>query len=289
MTTPVFTEAWFNPLANPAVVPAGAPGTAGPGDAEAWVMDGGYPAVTGLADPGLVPPSVFRVHDPAAPAETVLVTDTTVEPVWQVIRAAEGPVLAHAPGFEVRSVLTPAGFGALAAGVLSGNGIVVPGVGRTFMTGTAPTDPPSRIPLVAASLTVPAGEAIPGSAYEVTAWGSFHTNGFANQRFQISLDWGVPILSHTFTEPTALPPANLSRWRIHATICVYDGGFAAVDLLFHLATSATSEVFVSAFAMAGTATLVTATPQVLQARVGLPDNGGGQRLYLIGGRAWRSA
>lgn len=86
-------------------------GTTAPsaGTQESWtpLSPSGFPP----ASPVATPPTFFRVTDPAAPSEKVIVTDSRTVP-WTVTRGAEGtqPV-AHQAGFSVVQVVTAATLG----------------------------------------------------------------------------------------------------------------------------------------------------------------------------------
>jgi hypothetical protein len=216
MSTPAaFTEGWVNVPAVPATVQVGGAGTVPPGGTDPWVMAGGYqPHPPAVPSPGQIPPSLFRVYDPALPAEAMLVFDATADPVWQVIRGDQGtPVLDHAPGFEVRSLISPAGLGALAAGVPSGNGLVMP---RAAVTASDPWAGTVRHPV--ASLLVPAGEAVSGAAYEAMAWGWYTNPGTLN----FELTWGATDLGAVLYNNANSGATTNSRWKIHSVVSVFD-------------------------------------------------------------------
>lgn len=233
MTTPIFTEGWANPASPPTIVPAGA--AASPAD-NSWVMAGGF-AAWPPADPAVIPPALFRIYDRDQPAEAILVRQAAGA-AWQVTRGDQGtPVLAHAPGFEVLSLISPAGLAGLAAGVPSRNGLVLPS--GAALTGQRNfNDFNTRHNLV--ELIVPGGEAVPGSVYEVLAWGRHVTRASGTvtnaTRPRFELTWGSTVLANQvfIVMPTParfggdpLAGNNEARWKIHAVVSVLAGNLAA--------------------------------------------------------------
>jgi len=98
-------------LSNRAVATVSSGGTdaTAVGRLESWDVSDpvGFPNVSS----GTNPPTQFRVQDPAAPTEIILVTQAAIAPgppyVWEVIRGAEDTIpVSHAPGFTVVAVRT---------------------------------------------------------------------------------------------------------------------------------------------------------------------------------------
>lgn len=93
-------------------------GTTAPaqGTSESWnpAVPSGFP----VANPTATPPTQFRISDPAAPSEKMIVTDSRTIP-WTVTRGAEGTTpVAHTAGFSVQQVVTAAALGAFLQAVL---------------------------------------------------------------------------------------------------------------------------------------------------------------------------
>jgi len=86
-------------------------GTTAPaaGTSESWTpaTTTGFPTVS----PAAVPPTQFRIKDPAQPTEKIIVTDSRTTP-WTVTRGAEGTTpVAHLSGFTIGHVLTAGALG----------------------------------------------------------------------------------------------------------------------------------------------------------------------------------
>jgi hypothetical protein len=221
MTEPaIYADQYPAPPPAPATVPLGKLAELA-GVTETWAMAGGYAAYP-LADPAARPPALFRIYDPRDPREIMRVTDTRTAGSWVVARAAEGSLgVAHRPGFEVRPFLTAAGMHGLAAGVPSRSGIVLrPALTQPLILGGAADH--DAIPLM-----VPGGEQIPGSVYEVLAWG-FYTPGTPSSpdgiaapapHFNCAIGWGGNLVG-AITFPVPAPAAG-SRWRLLAAVNLY--------------------------------------------------------------------
>jgi hypothetical protein len=297
MTTPAaFTEAWANPAAVPCTVASGYNPGGAAGDSETWVMAGGW-AQFPAADDSIIPPSLFRVFDPAAPAEHFQV-HMTMGGTWLIYRGDQGtPVVAHAPGFEVRSLLSPAGLGALARGVPSGNGLLLPAAGRTG--NVADWNDDLRHPI--ATLQVPGGEAADGAVYEVFAWGVYGSRAGQNSGLFFGLSWGAAALGpdgFVFVPGQGINAPSV-RWKVHSIVSVYAGRAHAnstvwmatrndVDLLQY----PLHRFMFGDTAAAGTA-ITTATGQAFAAYIQGANNvgtlPGGMVISLFGSKIWRSA
>jgi hypothetical protein len=296
MTTPVFTEAWASQQTAEAIVtpPGGTLPVAGP---ETWTMAGGFAGFP-AADPALIPPSLFRVFDPAAPAEAILVRQAApASPTWQVTRADQGTTpLAHAPGFTVRSLLSPAGLAAIAAGVPSGNGLVLPAAAQGGMS-TWTSAAETRV----AELSVPGGEAVPGSVYEATAWGYYTTAGPA-ANIICGVRWGGVQLGDPAAAGHAFPvagtsTADVARWKMHGVVSVTGTaaapvGYAslAVWLSPHNAVDrpqAGTELRGYLTGVDAATVIVTATPQPFYLPIAQSIAGG--QMWSLGSTAGRSA
>jgi hypothetical protein len=281
-------EQWANPAIPPCTVPAGA-GAVAAGQPETWVMGGGWDWFAGLADPAADPPELFRVIDLTDPAEIILVRDTTAAPDWQVTRGDLGTTpVAHRPGFQVHNIVADMGLAHLAQGVPSGNGLALPAAGRRAAASFAP----NAVPSVVLDLPVPAGEAVPGSVYELIAWGYYIPGTSTILRADVL--WTGSPDSFGFTQPTftGLPGyvAGNNRWRAHGLINFYAGQLAHGSVLLQLQPANAVGVqhvdFLSSDAEgAGTAAL-TGAPYRAQLRAGLTNGNG--TLWVQGGKAWRS-
>jgi hypothetical protein len=309
VTSPVL-ETWQNPPGTPAVVLAGAALDPPPaaGTVETWTMGGGY-GPPFLANPLAVPPLIFRVFDLRAPAEFILVTQTAGDQ-WIAARGDQGttPVV-HQPGFAVLNVITGDGMAGLAQGVPSGNGLVLPAAGRRTVTSWNDGNGGQLHPVI--ELPAPAGDAIPGAVYELTAHG-YWWSGTGNQRIRGRLTWDAPapaVLADStwqLVTNTGLPgpivPGNPGsvgsaalpcRWKMHGLISFYAGGaLASGSLLLQLAYSNTVgtqhlDLLAGDQTEAGVPVITTAdaTARMILA---MPDNGGGGSIFVTGGKAWRA-
>jgi hypothetical protein len=305
-------ETWANPAVIPATVPAGAAAVPA-GTPERWDMAGGwaqFPAASAAA----WPPVKFRIFDLNNPPEIILV-ETTAGPAWDVIRGDAGTTpVDHPPGFAVHNVITGPGMANLAQGVPSGNGLVLPAAGRRAAAEGALAA--ELFPV--AALPVPAFEATPGSVYELLAFGYFWTGG-GTQNLHAELTWtgAAPLAAGTWQlipnppgivpgNPANVPPRNppgaaagpdqSARWRAHGLISFYGGAgpatFASGSLLLQLGDSigpATQHLDL----IAGDTTpagvpVATTGPAAAQMALQLVNNGGGGRIFVTGGKAWRA-
>ena len=181
MSTPaVFLERW-GAAGVEATVPAGAAGlpVAIPGNAENWVMAGGwagFPAADSISDSTL--PRLFRIFDPDDPREIMRVRQTSGS-AWLVVRGDQGTLpVAHDPGFTVRPFITAAGLGALARAVPPRRGLVVAppqtpastGPRSQAAAGTGVTARPEQDPRRGAD---PRGGGNRGCTYEAMASGRY--------------------------------------------------------------------------------------------------------------------
>jgi hypothetical protein len=241
MTTPmpVYLEPWVNSPVPPAFVPAGAAGAAA-GVSQVWTMDGNWAAYPDAQPaPPARPPRLFRIYDPADPREIMWVTNTggavyqrgmragerragtgrAVTNTWTVTRSAEGsvPGVAHAPGFEVRPFLTKASLDGRARG--NYNGLIW----RNRQSPTIPQVPARWTDTgdkALCQVNVPAGEAIPGSLYELHAWGYYET-GMTS--INMGVDWG-PATAPVYIGNVVRTPAGAAgtpAWRVHAAVNIH--------------------------------------------------------------------
>lgn len=301
-------ETWANPPVLPATVPAGA-AVVPAGTPEVWAMTGGHASFAPPADPDADPPVIFRVFDLHDTSEIVLVTDSRT-PAWQVVRGDQGTTpVAHRPGFQVHNVITGPGLGGFAQGVPSGNGLVLPAAGRRAVVEGCFTNELFTV----SSLPVPAGEAIPGSMWELTAFGYYWTGG-GDQRMRAELSWNAPakviLAQHEWQliggtggfGPPIVPgaPANIAQntgvpWRLHGLLTFYDAAPATPasgSLLVELAYS-TDPTVQHLDLLAGDTTpaglpVSTTVDASAQMALQLPPNGGGGRVFVQGGKAWRA-
>jgi hypothetical protein len=296
----VFTEAWAGPLPSETTVPLGA-ALAPAGTPELWTMAGGYAAFP-AADPALIPPSLFRVYDRDASAEAILVRETAPPGTWQVTRGDQGtPVLAHAPGFTVRSLISPAGLAALAAGVPSGNGLVLPAAAQTVPPppSTSPPQWNDALPHTIAQLLIPGGEALNGAVYELLAWGWYTTRAGQNSGLFFGLAWGATPLGPDAAFTTPGPGINEPgvRWKIHSAVSVYGSQAAMNSTVWVAERNAVDRLAtpLRRFMFGGPApTPVTTTAaQLLTGHVTGADAAGalpaGLGITLAGSKAWRAA
>lgn len=290
-----FHERWADPPehtgADPATVPAGAPATAGD---QPWVMAGGWNLFPPVPVPGLNPPQILRIVDQADPSEIILVRDSRTA-TWQVTRGDQGTTpVAHLPGFAVRNAVTAAGLSALAQGVPSGNGLLLPRAGRsTWQTwiDNAEHD--------VASLPVPAGEAVPGSTYEAMAWGSYATNNAAGRVLGVILRWGGIAIGSNDFPVAAVPNGGDARWRVQSVINILAGPRAHATSMVMIADrlgvdlAQTPDTYLLGPADAegsdSTRAIVTnadVTFRLTLSRPGTPIN---QTLLVLGSRIWKAA
>ena len=260
------SEQWVNPQwVTPCTVPAGALGAADgvqSGDPEQWDMAGGWAAFGGANEGEPYPEQQFRVFDLHAPSEIILVRQTSGTttaaqdrrqargrlaaraapgPVWDVTRGDQGTVpVAHQPGFAVHNAVTGAGLTrSLAAGVPAIHGLVLPAAGKR---GPAVPWTDSQWHPVC-ELPVPAGEAVPGAAYEITAWGLYQTGTAGAQVLSYQAGWtGATdiVLTDGACNIGTLAGVSLgtvSRWRAHTLVKIYADSYAHGNTLMHLAPS----------------------------------------------------
>ena len=233
---------------------------------------------------------MLRVFDLTDPSEIILVRDSRT-PVWQVTRGDQGTIpVAHDPGFEVYNAISAAGLGGFAQGVPSGHGLVLPHVAvRAAATwqDAAWHD--------AVTLRVPGGEAGPGAVYEALVWGAWHSNNNPDQDWELAVWWGAnQIGSNNFKWTWAVPAAAPARWRAHTLLNVFSGAAHANTLLTIANTNAANAGMYNymigpAGSGANTVGITTATAQDFRVVVRQQQNGGGQLLSVLGGRAWKSA
>ena len=294
----VFTEAWTNPpLVAATVTPPGGTTAPAPGTVETWTMAGGFASFP-QAIAATVPPSIFRVYDRDQPAEPMLVTQTAGA-TWTVTRGDQGtPTVAHAPGFEVLSLISPAGLAGLAAGLPSRNGLVLPAASRTGLPQQWNNDGVG-IRHTLASLLVPGGEAVAGSVYEATAWGKHITRTGADTFPRFGVNWGAtPIGGGPASFTTLRTPANeQSRWKVHTLISILTpGNLATVNASVWLSRSASVEDYVDQqtwvarymFGDTGPGTgITTGTAQTLTLWHEAVTNT--QEFWQFGAKAWRLA
>jgi hypothetical protein len=288
----VFTETWAGPLLADATVTAGGTGAiAGP---ETWTMAGGF-AQFGAADPNAIPPALFRVFDRDAPGESILVRQTT-GPTWQVTRGDQGTVpVAHAPGFAVHSLISPAGLASLAHGVPSRNGLVLPAAGRLTQPPTWNDPGEHRL----AELPVPSGEAITGSVYEALAWGWYHTNNAAGCTMDFGINWaGVGLGGAAFPRPSTAETGTgqgPGRWKMHAVVSVLAGSLATANATVWLAPHNAVDLYDPAFYLErymisplDSRAIVTTGPGLVF-WIRLIGNNANLSVTLAGSKAWRAA
>jgi hypothetical protein len=309
----IYLEEWASPPAVPATCPAGA--LAGTGY-ETWTMAGGYDGYPYL-NPNAVPPQVFRLYDPADPSEIIRVDATpagnpglgTAGPVWDVARATEGtPGRPHLPGFEVRPFLTKAGMDGIAAGTPSHTGLVGP---------TATADAPPRLltaPVVlsgnarhnVAPLNVPGGEAVPGSVYELLAWGFFTVGPLGSStpeqvypHFACAVVWSPPGNPGQLSFPFAgaAPGQANHRWRVHISVNALTAVSLASTITLWVASSNTAADAVRSVQIFGTPGAFAFNPSaaaVFALRVDTGTGGstvdpGPTQVTVQGARSWRAA
>ena len=253
----VFTEQWPAPgvSATVALAQQGFPPVL-PGQAEMWAMGGGYAAFPPAdAVGGLYPPTTFRIFDPADPREIMRVRQTG--PTWAVVRGDQGSLpVPHAAGFTVLPFTTASALAAMAPGVPSGNGLLIPGASRDLAGVSGGW---SWYFIAPHEFEAPAGELNRGAVYEVMGWGHYtftaagspnipalmptppyfcaamyfggYTGnpdkyGDVNRIGQIAIPLGPRTIANL--------PAH-GRWRIHGTMAFYPGA-VTTTIELHLAT-----------------------------------------------------
>jgi hypothetical protein len=296
--TVLFTEAWANQVIPPATVPLGALGPGGglvPGSPDTWVMAGGYDQFP-PADGATVPPSLFRVFDRRAPAEQIRVTSTLAAPAWNVIRGDAGtPVVDHAPGFAVASLISAPGLTSRLTGVPSGNGPLVLGSAPSFAAAAYPpngvwnpTWPPTSFP-------VPPGEAPAGTVYEAYAWGKYlaitATGILGFSTWWSNTNLGNVNVPNQVAIPGVGGPADQARWRAHTITTIGGDGNAYTHLTAQMATAVGVDVAgqpLRRYVVSNqTPTPITGTGnQTWSLRVTKTGNG---EVTVLGGRTWRAA
>lgn len=237
MTTPdplVFVERWVNSHATATVAAEQAGGAGLQQTAQNWAMGGGYAAFPAADAVSGAPQTLFRIFDPADPREIMRVQQTSGA-AWTVVRGDQGtlPVL-HKPGFTVRPFITAAGLGALAQGVPSRNGLVLPN--RRIPWPSVPVTDYNSYYAVCA-LDFPGPEISRGCTYEMLTWGRY-TLGVSRPTdpgFGPSFNVGCYYSGYTNGPPGeeshvgqmkcpffGATPAN-ARFRIHAILSFYPG------------------------------------------------------------------
>ena len=299
MSSPVFTERWANPpdpFGQPATVAAGALGTPDfkSGDPDVWTMDGAW-ADFPQAAAAARPPTLFRVRDIADPTEIICVTNTAGR-VWNVIRGDQGsPVTAHGAGFAVLNAITAGGLGALLQGVPSGNGLVLPKA--TELPATVPDTWNVAGDRTVAALTIPAGEAIPGSVYEAYAWGYYSLAN--NGNLGVNCRWALPgdpvgggvSLGGGLVTPAISPAPTLARWRLHVLVNIYPGPVAVASTMLTICPTGvvTDQLRVYLTGHNAAAGTGISTGDERQLRLQFNLNAGAGSGTLLGRRAWRAA
>jgi hypothetical protein len=307
----IYLERWASPPDPPATCPAGAAPGAG---YETWTMAGGFAGYPYL-DPAAVPPRVFRLYDPADPREIIRVDATpdgdsvagTAGPTWEVARATEGtPGVEHAAGFEVRPFITKAGMDGRAHGAPGNGGLLFPAALTGPLVLTAALDH------LVIRMPVPAGESVPGSVYELAAWGVFTAGPVGSVD---GLAAPSPHFNCGLTFTTAAPgqiecPVYGAvtgqagyRWRIHGTADIWAPNNVTTEIDLWAATSnaALAPAPVTPPAMFGPVPPnnppgIGAADHTFGLRVGVgataPYNSnapGPSRVVVQGARIWRSA
>jgi hypothetical protein len=249
---------------------------------------------------------VFRVFDLRAPEEIILVRSTVAAPSWAVVRGDQGtPVVAHAPGFTVHNVISRDGMAGRAQGVPSGNGLVLPAAGRRAATPPGAADLGARVTV--AELPIPANEAVPGSVYELVAFGYWWT-GTGTQRLEAVLSWNAPaevdlargvwglipngIVSGTAAIGTAALPC---RWRLHGLVNFYAGSAAGgmlvqLGILNSVAGPPAGAPVDQLDLLHGETTapaVTTSAGGIARMTLALMDNNTGGSIFATGGKSWR--
>jgi len=213
-------------LSNRAVATVSSGGTDAPaaGTFESWDVSDlvGFPNVSSVTNP----PTQFRVQDPAASTEIMLVTQVTnqVRPfphtTWTVIRGAEGTIpVSHAPGFTVAAVRTAGAIMSAVDGAISAAAPpalalfrgVISQSGLDIAVGSSATVPMGGAALDTAGGSNGTGYTVPtGGIYELgfyvdvapTASGELY--GFA----QLDVNGTAVLTGDWYTAGTAYAPAS---------------------------------------------------------------------------------
>jgi len=174
-------------LSNRAVATVSSGGTDAPaaGTFESWDVSDlvGFPNVSSVTNP----PTQFRVQDPAASTEIMLVTQVTnqVRPfphtTWTVIRGAEGTIpVSHAPGFTVAAVRTAGAIMSAVDGAISAAAPPPLALFRGFISESGldiAVDSTATIPMGGVALDTAGGSN--GTGYTIpTGYGGFYELGF---------------------------------------------------------------------------------------------------------------
>jgi hypothetical protein len=284
----ITTELWANPATSTTVSSGGTTAPA-QGTGESWTVAGGYagfPAASNSASPN----TQFHVIDPALPTELIAVTNVSGS-TWTVTRGAEGstPVV-HAAGFNVIQVVTAAGLGNLLQGPSSGNGLALPraNVNTSILSAVNTTSP-----LVAATMSVPAGEATAGSIYEIEAWGVYGTAS-SNTILTWTVAWGAVTLgSNAFTMPASVAVAAPARWRFKASASIQAGPVAGTDIRLEYVSSNSANTAASVFLFGNNSTsglsITTSSPETFALTLTWTTASSSNGIYVYGGKAWKAA
>jgi hypothetical protein len=287
----IVPELWANPPATLATVSSGGTTAPAQGTSQSWTMAGGYasfPAASSAANP----PNQFHVIDPAAPTEIIAVTNVSGS-TWTVTRGAGGvdgttPVV-HAAGFAVQQVVTAGGLGQLVQGPPSGDGLSMLNGSNDALVSAVNT----AAAVQAAGLAVPGGEAIPGSVYELEAWGLYGTNSTGTV-LTFALTWGAVTLgTNAFTMPVSQNIAAPARWRFKASVEIFAGPVAGVNARLEIAPSNAAGTAVAVYLFGSNATggltVVTATGVAFELNLNWTTANAANGVYVMGGKAWKAA
>jgi hypothetical protein len=280
----ILTELWANPPATATTVSSGGTTAPAQGTSQSWTMAGGYASFP-AANSSASPLTQFHVIDPALPSEIIAVTNVSGA-TWTVTRGAEGTTpVAHVAGFTVQQVVTAAGLDQLLQGPPSGDGLAL---GTDQSNSSILSVVSTTTSLTAATMTVPGGEAIPSSVYEIECWGTY-TTGASNTILTWTVTWGGVSLG---SQPITMPASVTSgRWRFKGSVSISAGPTAAADFRLEIAPSSTASTAVAVYLFGNnTATGVSiATSSALIYELVAAWTTGTNSLYVFGGVAWKRA
>jgi hypothetical protein len=281
----VTTELWANPAATPATVAAAQTAVA-QGTSQNWTMSGGYASFPAASSSG-GPPTQFHVIDPAQPGEIIAVTNVSGS-TWTVTRGAESTATAaHAAGFTVQQVATAGGMTQFLQGPPSQDGLAL---GTDQVNSSLLTVSNSSTVTAIASMAVAAGEAVAGSMYEIEAWGSYSTASTA-PTLTFTVSWGgVSLGSQTFTMGSSV---SVARWKFKCSASILPGPLAGASCRLELASSGTASTAVGVYLWGANASsgvsITTSSSELFELTVNWNTASSSNSLYVLGGKAWKSA
>jgi hypothetical protein len=287
--TTTYVERWPSALTGRVWSP-GFAGTGGQGIIETWTLAGAY-----LAWPDFPENSgqLMRVYDPQLPQEIIRVLGHVTGSTYRVMRADQGSTpVQHPAGFELTPCLSAESIGALAQGVPSGNGLVLPAANGVLAIQSWTDTARRRL----VGLTVPANEAAQGALYQATVfgWVDIGING-GPKNVEFGQTWGpgngTTIGFNNWTINRGATQGRECRYRLDCWLQIHNGVACASTRLMQQITVDASVWDTNCYLVGpvNTGTGINVTAAADYTVYGIMTGGPAATFYLIGGRAWRAA